>query len=223
MFRRLHGISRLALALWFSSLAIVLGEVRALIALLATCMIFLIGGLGFRYFRSVMTGVGRVLHLLAAVFVIQVFFSNRGNVLLNIGGIDIHTTGIEQGVVLSIRIMVIYLSAKLLGYMSYKDFDAAFRWIRMPEEMAFMVAYAVHLIPGLTRMFKAKRQILVQRGIDYPRLPYRTKLKLFGTMALAVTAGLLHDSDVRSMVLELRGFRSAGRSTRYQEIKPGFF
>lgn len=221
MFRHLHGISRFMVALWFSTMALFLRDVRILLCMFALALLMLLWGLGWKAFLSILPSIKRVLPLVIAIVLIQVLFTRRGDMWINLGWIGIHSGSVHHGIMLGIRVMLIYLSAMILTGMNHTDFDAAFRWLHMPQELSFMVAYGVHLIPGLTRLFKAKKLILTHRGVDYARLPYRIKLKLYGSIALSVTAALLHDSDVRSAVLELRGFRCKAQSTRYQESRPG--
>lgn len=211
--KRFHPLTLLVIVLWLSSMAILMSAPLKLVVL------FLLSVLGVMLFNGseplvLLRSFRKLLPLLAIVFVIQVLATGSGNDLVSLGFTAITDMGIVRGVSIMLRLSVIFLAAKILARMSYVEYDDAFKKLGFPDEVGFMVAYAAHLVPGISQSIKSKRSLLTSRGISIKLLPLKDKMKVFRVIALDIAGNLLRNVDTRAIALELRGFRSAGRSTR---------
>lgn len=208
----LHPLSLVLAALWFSSLAIIIPDPRWLGLIFLLCLLFhgLISGFRFRDWARQFL---KLLPILLAVIVIQVLL-DRNNFRPEGYRIDPVGAGLRTGLAVSLRLLIVIFSAQLLLRLDYEDFDLAFRSLRLPEELCFMVFYAIHVIPSATERVKHSLRLLRLRGIDMGKVPLKARLKLYQRISLNVIASLLSSSDIQATALELRGFRSSGPRSR---------
>ncbi len=211
--RRLHPLSIILLALWLSSAAIFLPHPVWLAGVLVLTLLFRGMLLGFTW-QIWLRQFIRLLPLFAAIMLIQVLFFKDGRLLLGSGWYGIHSEGLEGGVLFCLRLLVLLYSAQILIKLTYEDFDLAFSTLRMPEELGFMLFYALHTIPASGLRIAHYRQLLTIRGLDMRKLPLRQKLHIYNRISLSILADVLSRSAVQAIALDLRGFRSAGVRTR---------
>jgi len=213
MISKAHPLSMILIVLWFSAMALIFRQLSALVILLLGCLLFLLGArliTGGTLRRSLL----RLLPLMLMIMLIQGLAVKEGKLVLDIGFTSIHQDGLDMGIALSLRILLIFLAAKSLGRMSPMDFDAAFRVLRFPEEISFMVSYAVHLLSGISASLADARRGITKRGIDLKALKLKQKLRLYGIISLRLVSELLQGSEIRAIALELRGFRSGNKTSR---------
>lgn len=210
-----HPLLVILAALWFSSLAIFLPDPLWLSVLLLLCLLFrgLLVGFELKLWARQLL---KFVPLITVILFFQIIFTDP-NVVLNGGHwLDLSGPGFRAGVNISLRLLIVFFSAQVLVRLSYEDFDLAFRALRLPEELCFMVFYVIHLIPAAAELIKRNLRLLRMRGIDLNKLRWQAKLQLNQRISLTVIAGLLSGSDIQATALDLRGFRSSGpRSQLY--------
>lgn len=210
---RPHPLSMILIALWFSGLAILSTNLLVLITLTLFCVGMLLASRILTPGRLGRT-LSRISPLVIMIMLIQLVAVRGGQELLRLGDFIIYRPGLEHGAALSLRILIILLAAKLLTRLTPMDFDAAFRVFRFPEEIGFMVSYAVHMLPGISSMLQDTSLAIRKRGIEYRKLKPAQKLRLYGILALRLVSELLKGSETRAIALELRGFRNGTRTSR---------
>lgn len=215
-----HPLSLIALALWFSTCALILLEPIKLTLLLGLCLLSVvcINGLKLACRLSLLL---RLLPLLAMLLLIQLMFVKGGRIWLDLGWLRLGETALWRGTALILRLLVIVHSAQILLKLSYPEFEATFATVRLPEELAFMVFYSVQIIPRVGRDLAHYRQLLLIRGIEPSRLALRTRLRVYSLISLTVVANLLSRSGIQATALELRGFRSKGKRSRLERHRFG--
>ncbi len=211
--KKLHPLSLIFLALWFSSAAVFVLRLEWLgIALLLAflCNLLYFGFSGKTWLRPVV----RMLPLFLAVLLIQALFVKKGSLVWGRGWYGIYSAGLQGGVAFCLRLLILFFSARLLLKLDYEDFDAAFHAVQLPEELGFMVFYTIHVLPWAGDRISHNRQLLRLRGVELSELPWRQKLRIYQRISLSLLADLLSRSSVQAIALELRGFRSGGQRTR---------
>lgn len=209
-----HPLILILSALWFSSLAIFISDTNWMSVILMLSLLFR-GFLARFQIRLWFQEVLRFLPLIAIIIILQVLFHDPNTLRgAHHSGIYINPTGLQMGLTVSMRLLIVFFSAQVLLRLSYEDFDLAFRSLRLPEELCFMVFYTIHVIPSAANRVKHSLRILRLRGINLGKLKLKAKLMLYQRISLNVIAGLLSGSDIQATALELRGFRSSGPRSR---------
>jgi len=165
----------------------------------------------------------RSLPLLLSLALVQLLFRRQGDLLWQFGIISLSREGANYLAVLSLRLLIVILSAKALAVLDFKEFSTAFHSLRLPEEFSFMLSYAVHLVPSLLSSWKGYFQSLKLRGIAINKLSIPNRLKIYKVLALSSLAALIKNSEGQAIALELRGFRSSGERSSMHERRFSFF
>ncbi len=158
-------------------------------------------------------GLKKMLWLIISVSIIQILFRRGGEIIFALGPLKIYSEASNYALMISLRLMVIYFCARSLTKLDFSDYRAAFSKIHLPDELSFMVSYMVHLIPQLGARFKAQMAELRERGILLRKLKLKAKLTVYKILALSSLADIILQSGRQAIALELRGFRSEGKSS----------
>ncbi|MDP3114842.1 MAG: energy-coupling factor transporter transmembrane component T [Candidatus Cloacimonadaceae bacterium] len=217
----LHPLALIGLAIWFSGMAMLLSTLGNLGLIVALSLISALT-LGRIKCKAMLSSLLRMLPLLLLILIIQILFSKGNDGDHQLWRFKIAKHGLNQGLMLSLRLVIILFSAKILARIDYNGFDLAFRKLRLPEELTFMIFYAVHIIPAVSAKVKHLRQLLILRGIDMRKLRLRQRIDIYALTALSVLGGFISKSGIQAIALELRGFRSKGKSSRLHTLSLGF-
>jgi energy-coupling factor transporter transmembrane protein EcfT len=178
---------------------------------------------GFKALWERISGLRRIVALLAIVFIIQALAQRGGEVILDIGILRVHSQGLYAAAVQCLRLIVIYWCATSLSRLDFTMYKIAFSKLHLPEEISFMVSYMAHLIPDLRSRFTQQNQELRLRGIQFKSCSWKHKLEIYRILAFGILSEVLHDSTRQAISLELRGFRSQGkRSNLNQQSLRGY-
>ena len=213
---KLHPLSLLVLALWFSSAALALNAPLWLLGvwLLSLLAAWLSRSLDLKLWLRQLI---RLLPLLAVILMIQALFVKQGRLLGGQGWYAVHAAALSNGIAFCLRLLILLGSARLMLRLEFEDYEAAFAGLRLPEELGFMVFYTVRILPMLNRRLGHNRLLLRLRGLDWRKLPLRARLLVYQRVALALLAEMLTRSGIQAIALELRGFRSPGPRSRLQQ------
>ncbi len=208
-----HPLVLILAALWFSTLAILIADPLWLSALMLLCLLFRGLLVGFE-FKLWVRQILKFLPLIIFIILLQAYLSDPQSSGGHSHLFVISRSGVQTGLAVSLRLLIVFFSAQVLVRLNYEDFDLAFRALRLPEELCFMVFYVIHLIPLAAEKIRHSLRLLRLRGIAWNKLRWKAKLKLYQRISLTVIAGLLSGSDIQATALELRGFRSSGPRSR---------
>jgi energy-coupling factor transport system permease protein len=213
----MHPLSRVLLVLWITSLAVVLRDPWLLLGLVGFSLLLSLL-LSRRQLGSLLKSLRVICPVILSVFLIQILFRRGGNKLLDLGLISIYSQGLELGLEVALRLLILLFSATLLSALSYAELRLALRWL--PEELSFLISYVLHLLPKLRERLKQVSQGLRQRGIVQKELSLKEKILVYRILSLAVLASLLQSSEMQAIQLELRGFRRQGKKSFLYHRKP---
>jgi energy-coupling factor transport system permease protein len=210
--RRLHPLSYILLCVFYSSMAIASSSPLQLL------WIFVWAWLtdfreGYTALILRLSSLKKIGWLLISLGLIQLLFRRGGQILFSLGCFQVHEAALTYAAMIALRIMIIYLCASSLSKLDFSSYRAAFSKIRLPEELSFMVSYMAHLIPQLSARFRQQMAELSARGLRLKKLRLNQKLTIYRILALFTVADLILQSKRQATVLELRGFRSAGKSS----------
>lgn len=207
---KLHPLSHLTLCLILSSMVFSVAQPVKLIAYAAIAFtyaaIMISSGMG-----GALKTLLRSLPLLLSIALVQLIFRRQGEIILEWSFVTIHREGFDLAIVLIFRLLTVIYAAKILASLSFQDFSMAFACLRLPEELSFMISYAVHLIPQFLGQLKSFVTNLRLRGINPGKVTLRKGLEIYKLLAVSAVANLVKNSDASAIALELRGFRSSGK------------
>ncbi len=198
----------------FSALGASLGLALALFAL---------AGVPFSY---LLRGLRPVLYIALFALIIYFFFTSGGVVLFRIGFITVESEGVEQGLFIVARLVVLVLFSLLLTLtttplslthgMSY--FLKPLSHIGLPtEEVAMIMAVALRFIPTIMEESQRLMRAQLARGADFETGSIFRKAGSLVPLIVPLFVSAFRRADELALAMEARGYRIGARRTRMHE------
>jgi len=198
---------KLLLLLGLSSVSLFLQQPAALAALLALAAFILVAGgikLGLIWDR-----LRGLFGLVALLFLIQCFFNHSGEPLLSLAGQSLVTiAGFSTAVLVSLRLLIIILSALIVLSGEARDYLLALTQCKVPYEIAFMVLAALRFIPMLREEAQDVLCAAQLRGLRLKKTGLKNQTGAYISLMLPVVAGAIQRAEQLSIAMEARAFRA---------------
>jgi energy-coupling factor transport system permease protein len=168
-----------------------------------------------------------LLILILSLFLIQSIFFARGDetahALLTLTGVTLfYQEGVLLAAVLSLRLLIIVLSAQILLEGEIRDYMLALVQMHVPYEIAFMVTTAFHFLPILREEALNIYACVQLRGARFKGINLAKKLKAYTSICLPILVCTLRRAEEMSIAMETRGLRSHPKRTamRHLTLRP---
>ncbi|MEN6347931.1 MAG: energy-coupling factor transporter transmembrane component T [Syntrophomonas sp.] len=216
--RDLDPRSKLLMVICISTLAIVYQHPLPLLFLLlfSILMLFLIGS----DFNRVIRPLGKIFPVLLLLFLVQCIFTRQGTPMVTAHGIRVITdVGLNMGLGVTMRIMIIVISAMILLSSSERDFLLALVQWKVPYEIAFMVMVGLHFLPILREEALNVYYAVQMRGTELQKISIGQKLKLYPLIMLPIISGAINRAQQMAVAMEARAFRAFPQRTYMRKLK----
>ena len=212
--------TKMVLAACISTLAVVYNSPGILLALLAaTILIAVIFRIKLNFPWSYFW---KMAPLFLMLFLVQCLFRNEGAVLLTVGTWPLVTEGgLNHGLSMVLRIIVIIVSALLLASAGSRDIVMGLVQWRVPYEIAFMFSVALHFLPLFREEFINLVTAVQLRGVEFKKVPWRQKLALCRQLLFPAVYGAVLKAGQMAAAMEARGFRAYPRRTYLRKLRFG--
>ena len=197
---------KMMLMLCLSTYAMLVEDLAGLAAaLLLTTLILIVGGEnGFRVLFQAKMAMGMVLFIL----IIQCTSIRSGSAIISIYGISLITNeGLQLGVMLSLRLMILIVSALILLNGEPRDYLLAMVQCKVPYEIAFMVMVGIHFFPILKEEAANIYYSVQLRGTEIEKAAIRKKLEAYLSISLPILVCAMEKARVMTIAMESRCFR----------------
>jgi energy-coupling factor transport system permease protein len=214
----LHPLTHILMALLLSTMVFIVKKPSSLLFLTLLASIYA----AFRMkngWQKILKTLWHTLPFLLVLSFFQIVFRRGGSLLWSYGILKISSEAVQISIQLALRLLTVIYCAKSLAVMEYPEFSKAFSAIRFPEELSFMLSYAIHLVPKFLAQLKGFVTGLKLRGIDSANLSIAKRLQVYKQLAITSLAELIRNSETSAIALELRGFRSEGKRTKLYQQK----
>jgi energy-coupling factor transport system permease protein len=147
-----------------------------------------------------------LLLLIASIFIIQSLFSGKG------------TAGVILAAVLSLRLIILVLSAQILLEGEIRDYTLAFTQMHIPYEISFMVTTGLHFLPILREEALNIYHCVQLRGTSFKKTSLPQKLKAYTSICLPILVSTLRKAEEMSIAMETRGLRARPKRTAMRRL-----
>lgn len=216
--RNLDPRSKLLIGICISVLAVAFQNPLLLLFLLlfSVLMLYLTGS----DLKRASQPLCKILPLLALLFLVQCIFTRQGTALLTLSGIKIITDlGLNMGLSVMLRIMIIIISAMIMLSSRERDFLLALVQWRIPYEIAFMVMVGLHFLPLLREEALNVYYAAQMRGTELQKISAGKKIKLYTLMMLPIISGAIHRAEQMAVAMEARAFRALPQRTYMRKLR----
>lgn len=210
--------TRIFTVIIISSAAIILKDIKPLIALLL--MTLLLCKLFSVSLSSPLKRLRKLWYFFIVLALVQSLFTYGGETLLALGDIRILTTaGLEAGVSIILRMSIIVYSAMIIASASSMDIVYGLTAMKLPQEIGFMVLLAIKFLPLFREEFSDSIIAVQLSGAELKKIPIGKKLSLYTYILTPSVIKALNRARFISLSMECRGFRAYPARTFYRRLK----
>ena len=174
---------------------------------------------------QILRGLRAVLIILIITSITQLLFS-PGKVLVSIGPIDITNTGITNGILYSLRIVLLTLLISLLTLTTaptdlVRGFERLFKpltWLRIPVyRLAMVLMLAFRFLPVLLTRADDIVTAQISRGADFESKNLLRRTTALFPLLLPLFVACFRDAEELSLAMACRGWRGDASRNSYRE------
>ena len=208
---------KLFLLAGLSTAAIVAQTPATLLSLLVlVAVILLAGGVKPGYVWIKLRGL---FSLIVMLFFLQCLFNRNGDAMLTVSGFPLITTlGFQIAVFVSLRLLIVILSALVVAVGETRDYLLALTSLKLPYEIAFMALAALRFLPILREEAQDVLCAAQMRGLQIKKAGLRRQVGAYFSIILPVVAGAISRAEQISIAMEARGFRAYPRRTSMRRL-----
>ncbi|MBO1198054.1 energy-coupling factor transporter transmembrane protein EcfT [Staphylococcus simiae] len=179
-------------------------------------------------FWFLIKGLTPIFVFLIFTFLMHVFFTKGGQVLVQWHSFTIETAGIVEGIYISLRLIAIVMVATLMTLSTSPiDLTDAFdklltplKWIKIPvHQLSMIMSIALRFIPTL--MDELDKIILAQksRGSEISSGNITTRIKAFIPLLVPLFISAFQRAEELAIAMEVRGYDANVKRTSYRLLK----
>lgn len=178
--------------------------------------------------RAFLRTLRPVLFIVVFTALFQLFFSREGEMLLDLGFLEVHEGGVRLASFLALRILLLVSAAGLLTATTapvaladgIEDLLSPLKKLRFPaHEVAMMMTIALRFIPTLYEEAQKIMQAQAARGADFAEGGLIRRARAMVPVMVPLTIGAFRRADELAEAMESRGYRGGEGRTRYRELR----
>ncbi len=177
------------------------------------------------------TGLKPVFILMIFTFLLHIFFTREGALLLSIGFVEIYEEGLRQGIFLSTRFLVLVFITSILTLTTspisitdgIETLLGPFKRVKLPvHELALMMSISLRFIPTLMDETGKIMKAQMARGSDIGSGPVKERIKAVVPLLIPLFVSAFKRAEDLATAMEVRGYRGGEGRTRYRQLDWGF-
>ncbi|WP_240377857.1 energy-coupling factor transporter transmembrane component T family protein [Bacillus piscicola] len=194
------------------------------LAVIGACGLFFLAGVPFRYIRK---GMYPILIFVVFSFLLHAFFTQEGDILVSVGVLTIYTGGLEKGVFISLRLLLLVFVTSLLTLTtSPVDLTDALERILTPlkrlgvpaHEIALMMSIAIRFIPTLLQETEKIIKAQTARGADFGKGSLTARAQAFVSLLVPLFVRAFKRAEDLAIAMEARGYDGGRGRTKFRQL-----
>ncbi|MEK5036657.1 energy-coupling factor transporter transmembrane component T family protein [Sporosarcina sp. FSL K6-3457] len=173
-------------------------------------------------------GLKPILILIIFTFLMHIFFTREGALLLDWKFIKIYEEGLRQGIFISIRFLVLVLMTSILTLTTspisitdgLEDLLGPFKRFKLPvHELALMMSISLRFIPTLMDETDKILKAQLARGSDISTGSIKQRINAVIPLLVPLFVSAFKRAEDLAVAMEVRGYRGGEGRTRYRQLK----
>ncbi|MFB5662992.1 energy-coupling factor transporter transmembrane component T family protein [Alteribacillus sp. HJP-4] len=189
----------------------------------AFCIYFM-SGIPFHYIRK---GMYPIMLLILFTFILHALFTKEGDVLVSLGVFEIYKGGVEQGLFIAFRLLLLVFITSLLTLTTspidltdaLEQFFTPFKRIGLPaHEIALMMSIAIRFIPTLLQETEKIVKAQTARGADFSKGSLKERSQAFVALLVPLFVRAFKRAEDLAFAMESRGYNGGEGRTKLREL-----
>jgi energy-coupling factor transport system permease protein len=173
-------------------------------------------------------GLRPVLWIIFFTFILHLFVTKEGEVLLDLGFFRIYEEGLKQGIYISLRFLYLIVMTTILTLTTtpieitdgMESLLAPFKKLGLPvHELALMMSISLRFIPTLMEETDKILKAQMARGVDFTRGPVKDRLKAVVPLLVPLFISAFKRADELATAMEARGYKGGEGRTKLRQLK----
>lgn len=173
-------------------------------------------------------GLKPVLFLMIFTFLIHILFTKEGDLLFELGFVQVYEEGLRQGIFISLRFLVLVFMTTILTLttspISITDglevLLNPLKKVKFPvHELALMMSIALRFIPTLMDETDKIMKAQMARGSDLSAGSLKDRIKAVVPLLVPLFVSAFKRAEDLATAMEVRGYKGGEGRTRYRQLK----
>ncbi|GEN32004.1 energy-coupling factor transport system permease protein [Cerasibacillus quisquiliarum] len=178
--------------------------------------------------RFMMKGLMPVWFLIVFTFILHLFINKEGTLLIDWSFIKIYSSGVIQGIAISMRFFLLILMTSLLTLTTtpieitdaVEEMLHPLKRIKFPvHELALMMSISLRFIPTLVQETDKISKAQASRGVDFRTGPVKDRIKAVVPLLVPLFVSAFKRAEELAMAMEARGYQGGEGRTKLRELK----
>jgi energy-coupling factor transport system permease protein len=175
-----------------------------------------------------LNGLKPILFLIVFTFLMHIFFTKEGVLLVDWKFIKIYEEGLRQGIFISVRFLVLVLLTSILTLTTspisitdgMEDLLGPFKRFKLPvHELALMMSISLRFIPTLMDETDKILKAQLARGSDISTGSIKQRIRSVIPLLVPLFVSAFKRAEDLAVAMEVRGYRGGEGRTRYRQLK----
>lgn len=181
--------------------------------------------------RFLLNGLKPVLWIIFFTFILHLFVTKEGRILLDLGVFRIYEEGLKQGIFISLRFLYLILITTILTLTTtpieitdgMESLLAPFKKIGLPvHELALMMSISLRFIPTLMEETDKILKAQMARGVDFASGPIKARLKAVVPLLVPLFISAFKRAEELATAMEARGYKGGEGRTKLRQLHWGY-
>lgn len=180
--------------------------------------------------RFLYGGLKPVFLLVLFTFLIHIFMTKGGELVLDLGWLQIYEEGIRQGIFISLRFLLLILITSLLTLTTtpieitdgLETLLNPLKKFKFPvHELALMMSISLRFIPTLMQETDKIMKAQTARGVEYNSGPIKDRVKAIVPLLIPLFISSFKRAEELAVAMEARGYNGGEGRTKYRQLTWG--
>ncbi|HWO78626.1 MAG TPA: energy-coupling factor transporter transmembrane protein EcfT [Bacillus sp. (in: firmicutes)] len=179
-------------------------------------------------YKFLLNGLKPILIIILFTFLLHLFFTKEGDLVVEWGWIKIYEEGIRQGIFISLRFIYLILITSLLTLTTspitltdgLESLLNPLKKVKMPvHELALMMSISLRFIPTLMEETEKIMKAQTARGVEFSSGPIKERVKAIVPLLIPLFVSSFKRAEELALAMEARGYKGGEGRTKYRELK----
>lgn len=180
--------------------------------------------------RFLYGGLKPIFLLVVFTFLLHIFMTKGGELVLDLGWLKIYENGIRQGIFISLRFFLLILITSLLTLTTtpieitdgLETLLNPLKKVNFPvHELALMMSISLRFIPTLMQETDKIMKAQTARGVEYNSGPVKERIKAIVPLLIPLFISSFKRAEELAVAMEARGYKGGEGRTKYRQLKWG--
>lgn len=182
-------------------------------------------------FSFILKGLRPVLWIVLFTFLLHAFLTKEGAALYQIGELAIYEGGLQKGVFISLRFLLLIAMTTWLTISTtpvevtdaVESLFGPLKRFRVPvHELALMMSISLRFIPTLMEETEKIMKAQAARGVDFYGGPFGERIKAMTALLIPLFIHAFQRAEELATAMEARGYRGGEGRTKYRLLTWGW-